>query len=76
MSQTLWADAVYVRDFMAFDALAPEALLKIATICHENYRSYDLVGVALEEYDRKMGTDLQMGYLLALADEVNAPKPS
>jgi len=69
LSQTLWADAVYVRDFMAFDALAPESLLKIATICHENYGSYDLVGVALEEYDRKMGTDLQMGYLRALAQE-------
>ncbi len=76
LSQNLWADAVYVRDFMAFDALAPEALLKIATICHENYKSYDLAGVALEDYDRKMGTDLQMGYLRALARELNAPKPS
>ena len=74
LSQNLWGDAVYVRDFMAFDRLTPEALLKIAVICHENYESYDLAGVALEEYDRKMGTGLQMGYLLALAQELNAPK--
>ena len=67
LSQSLWGDAVYVRDFMAFDRLTPEALLKIAVICHENYESYDPAGVALEEYDRKMGTGLQIGYLRALA---------
>lgn len=74
LSQNLWGDAVYVRDFMTFDTLPPEALLKIAIICHENYESYDLAGVALEDYDRKMGTGLQMDYLRALAEELNAPK--
>lgn len=74
LSQNIWGDAIYVRDFMAFDRLSPEALLKIAVICHENYNSYDLVGVALEAYDRKMGTGLQMAYLQALAKAVNAPK--
>ncbi len=74
LSQSLWGDAVYVRDFMAFGTLSPDALLKIAIICHENYGSYDLAGVALEEYDRKMGTGLQMDYLRALAEELNAPK--
>jgi FkbM family methyltransferase len=76
LSQNLWGDAVYVRDFMAFDALAPEALLKIATICHENYKSYDLVGVALEAYDRKMGTGLQMDYLRTLTEALKAPAPT
>jgi len=74
LSQAIWGDAVYVKDFMAFDTLPPEALLKIAVICHENYESYDLAGVALEDYDRKMGTALQMDYLRALAEELNAPK--
>jgi hypothetical protein len=32
LSQLLWPDAVYVRDFMAFDQLAPTALLKLAII--------------------------------------------
>jgi FkbM family methyltransferase len=76
MSQTLWGDAVYVRDFMAFDTLTPEALLKIATICHENYKSYDLAAVALEAYDRKMGTELQKNYLPALVGALAAPSPS
>lgn len=74
LSQNVWGDAIYVRDFMAFDTLSPEALLKIAIICHENYESYDLAGVALEAYDRKMGMGLQMDYLRALAEELNAPK--
>jgi hypothetical protein len=74
LSQNVWGDAIYVRDFMAFDRLSPEALLKIAVICQEYYTSYDLVGVALEAYDRKMGTGLQMAYLQALAKAVNAPK--
>ena len=76
LSQKLWGDAVYVRDFMTFHTLPPEALLKIAAILHENYGAYDLAGVALEDYDRKMGTGLQMEYLLRLAEALNAPKPS
>jgi hypothetical protein len=39
LSQILWGDAVYVRDFMQFDRLAGAGLLKLATILHENYRS-------------------------------------
>jgi hypothetical protein len=40
MSQQLWGDAIHVRDFMTFDQLAPLALLKLATILHENYGSF------------------------------------
>ena len=75
LSQKLWGDAVYVRDFMAFDALAPEALLKIAVICHENYGSYDLAAVALEGYDRKLGTGLQAAYLSSLTRPKRAEVP-
>ena len=55
LSQNLWGDAVYVRDFMAFDRLTPEALLKIAVICHENYESYDLAGVAWRPMTARWG---------------------
>jgi FkbM family methyltransferase len=65
--QILWADAVYVRDFMAFAELAPQSLLKLAAILHENYRSLDLAALALEAYDRKMGSGLQMAYLKRLS---------
>jgi FkbM family methyltransferase len=76
LSQKLWGDAVYVRDFMTFDVLAPEKLLKIAVICHENYKSYDLAGVALASYDRQMNTHLQMTYLEALSRELSVKRPA
>jgi FkbM family methyltransferase len=63
MGQLLWGDAVYVRDFMTFDRLAPTALLKLACILHECYRSYDLAAVALEAHDRQAGTRIHAAYL-------------
>ena len=67
LSQILWGDAVYVRDFMLFDRLSGQALLKMATILHETYRSVDLVAVALEAYDRQHGTELQPAYMKRLS---------
>jgi FkbM family methyltransferase len=69
MSQVLWGEAIYVRDFMQFDQLAPMALLKLATILHENYRAYDLAAVSLEAYDRQAGTRLQPTYLQRLVGQ-------
>lgn len=66
MSQWLWADAVYVRDFMAFDSLPSVSLLKLAAILHEQYRSFDLVASALEAYDRREGSKLQAEYIQKL----------
>ena len=62
-SQYVWCDAVYVRDFTAFDALAPEQLLKLAALLHENYGSYDLAAYALGAFDRKTGSALQPLYM-------------
>lgn len=69
VSQMLWCDAVYVRDFLAFDRLAGDQLLKIAAILHEDYGSYDLACVALASYDRKTGSELQAAYLSYLSAE-------
>jgi FkbM family methyltransferase len=65
--QILWADAVYVRDFMAFAELAPEALIKLAAILHENYDSMDLAALALEAHDKRTGQSLQAEYLRRLS---------
>jgi FkbM family methyltransferase len=62
VSQVLWADAVFVRDFTALDRLTPEQLLKAAAVLHDVYWSYDLVHRLLEEYDRRLGTDLVRRY--------------
>ena len=66
MSQLLWGDAIYVRDFMTFDRMAPIALLKLACILHECYGSYDLAALALEAYDAQTGARLQPSYLARL----------
>jgi FkbM family methyltransferase len=67
MSQMLWAETIYVRDFMTLDRLAPAALLKLAVILHENYNVCDLAALALETYDRKNGSSLQPAYLRRMA---------
>ena len=67
MRQIIWADAVYVRDFTKFAGLAPEALLKIAAILHENYQSFDLAALALDAYDKQTGSALQATYLRRLS---------
>lgn len=61
--QIIWADAVYIRDFMMFAELAPDALLKLAVILHEVYQSMDLAAFALEAHDRQAGGRLQAQYL-------------
>ena len=75
LSQWLWGDAVYVRDFMQFEALPPTALLKLAAILHEN--SLDLAAVALEAYDRMRGSQLQPRYLQELinSDAAKGARP-
>jgi FkbM family methyltransferase len=65
--QIVWADAVYVPDFMRFAQLAPESLLKLAGILHESYQSIDMAALALEAYDKHTGASLQRAYLSSLA---------
>jgi FkbM family methyltransferase len=65
--QILWADAVYVRDFMKFAEMQPPELLKLAAILHEVYESIDLAALALEAYDRLTGSGLQKIYLKRLS---------
>lgn len=66
LSQLLWADAVYVKDFMALDRLPAEKLLKMALILHLVYGSYDLVLQVLYAYDAKVKTCLGSAYNTAL----------
>jgi hypothetical protein len=64
LSQLLYADAaVYVKNFMEFEALAADKLLRLATILHDVYHSYDLCALALDHYDKKKGTSLNQAYI-------------
>lgn len=66
LSQILWGDAVYVRDFMFLDRLSGETLLKLAVILHENFRSVDMAAAVLAAYDQQNGSGLQQLYLQKL----------
>ena len=63
LSQALWADAIYVRNWMDWESLRPEQLLKLALILHDVYSSCDLCLVALDYFDRKTGGALRARYL-------------
>ena len=67
LSQMLWADAVYVKDFMALDRLSAEKLLRLAVILHEVYGSSDLAMQALIAYDRQCSSGLAPAYLQRLS---------
>lgn len=73
LSQTLWGDAIYVKDFMAFDRLPAASLLKLAAILHLNYSSVDLAALALASYDKQQGTALHPTYLHQLTTRADKP---
>ena len=62
VSQVMWADAVFVRDFSRLEAYGDEDLLRAAAILHVVYQSYDLVGLLLREHDRRLGGALWVNY--------------
>jgi FkbM family methyltransferase len=62
MSQTLWADAVYVKDFTDASAQPAQSWIKLAVIVHALYDSWDLAWLALSHADRLAGTSLASGY--------------
>lgn len=68
LRQVLWADAIYIRDFLRFDELAPGKLLKLAIIAHEIYKSFDLCCRALLFFDKQQGTNLCGAYLSFLRE--------
>ena len=53
LSQLLWADALYVRDFTRLELLTNEQLLRLALILNDCYNSIDLVLHFLCEYDKR-----------------------
>jgi hypothetical protein len=66
LSQSVWGDAIFVRDFTRLEMLDDEQLLRMATLLHDCYQSIDLVHHLLLEYDRRTGRAIASGYLAAL----------
>lgn len=66
LSQFVWAEAIFVRDFTKFDDLTADELKKIALVVHDLYVSYDLAHLALLAHDRKSETKLAEAYMTLL----------
>ena len=66
MSQMLWADAIFVRDFTRLDAYSDDGLLKAAAVLDAVYSSYDLVGLLLTEHDRRLKAGMHQAYINTL----------
>jgi hypothetical protein len=64
--QTLWSDAVYVRDIRTWDALPDDGLLKMAALLHEIYGSYDFAAKLLHIHSRRTGSVFYDRYTEAL----------
>jgi len=73
ISQALWADAIFVRDFTALESFSDEQLLKAAMVLHELYCSYDLVYHFLKEYDRRRNVALAGQYAQAVLSHPDLP---
>jgi FkbM family methyltransferase len=66
MSQLVWADAIFVRDFTRLDLLSDGQLLTSAAILHDCYNSFDLVFHFLNEHDERSRTSFAPAYLSGL----------
>lgn len=63
LSQTFWADAVFIKDFTKFDQLSLLKLKKLALILHDVYGSLDIVLRALMAHDNKAKFNLADKYI-------------
>lgn len=66
LSQQLWGDAIYVKNFLNLEKFPPEKILKFAVIMHDVYRSYDITHFALQHYDIQNTTNFANQYLSLL----------
>ena len=72
LSQELWSDAVYFKNFADFDRLEVSALLKVAEIANDVYQSIDLAALALRHADQLSGDSREPAYLQALSNGIPA----
>jgi FkbM family methyltransferase len=74
ISQLLWADAIFVRDFSRLGTYSDDGLLKAAAILDVVYDSIDLVPLLLAEYDRRHDMPLRERYIKSLSGREVTPQ--
>lgn len=62
LSQLLWSDVVYVKNFLQLSH-PPQKLLKCAAVLHEVYQSFDFSHYILAAYDKATGSNYASRYL-------------
>ncbi|MCW5963746.1 MAG: FkbM family methyltransferase [Bryobacterales bacterium] len=72
MSQSLWADAIYMRNLETLPALPTEQLCRMAMLLDVLYQSFDIAGVVLEEAGRRLGAPLKERYIEQFAAQRSA----
>lgn len=66
LSQVVWADAVFVRDYARARLMPEGQLLAMAAILHDCYQSVDVAHHLLTHHDRLTGRKLAQTYLTGL----------
>ncbi len=73
VSQLLWGDAIFVRDYTQLGAWTNDQLLKAAAILYEVYCSHDLAHHLLVVHDRRTGGTRAAHFLKALGKMPSLP---
>src|SRR5580658_1266628 len=69
--QSLWADALYVRDWMHLGNLSETKLRNYAILAHDILRSYDLAHLVLSALDSRSGEHRAADYLQRLVGSIS-----
>jgi protein O-GlcNAc transferase len=67
--QVLWADALYVADWMHLERFTDGQLRRYAVLAHDVLRSFDLVHLLLSELDRRTGECTADLYVMMHAEQ-------
>ncbi len=66
MSQQVWADAIFIRDFTKLESVTDKTLIYAAAILHDCYQSFDVAMHMLTALDKRNGTSIAVTYLMNL----------
>lgn len=66
ISQDLWGDAIYIRDFRNLEKWSDRHLQAAIFVLHEKYCSVDIALLLLRELDKRHLSDLSNAYIMSL----------
>jgi len=61
-AQSLWTDALFIRDFRTIDTLDEDSILKLAAMMHDVYGHIDVASYCLQQLDARAGTNRLQRY--------------